>query len=211
MVAYRETIRKTAAGESKFEREMGGKSHFAQVVLKVAPAERSAGNRIEFDVSKNIIPDEYRHDIEESLRDALSGGIIGNYALVDTSVTVTGGAFDPVSSSDVAFRSASAMALRTALRSADPAFLEPIMFLEIVTPTEYIGEILGDVNSRGGHVDEIVNRGVTQTIRAMVPLAKLFGYATAIRSLTKGRAMYTMEPARFEIVSEETQKELLSR
>jgi elongation factor G len=204
MVAYRETIRSASRGESAFDREVGGRKHYGRIVLEIEPLERSAGNRVEFRVSANDVPAEFREGIETSVKDSLGAGAIGNYPMVDVKVSVTGGSWDPVASSEIAFRSAAAMAFRAAVRDADPVLLEPIMLVEIITPTEYMGDVLGDLNGRGGRVDEMANKGVTQTIKAMVPLARLFGYATAIRSLTKGRATYTMEPSRFEAVSDET-------
>ena len=121
------------------------------------------------------------------------------------------GASEEENSSEMAFRSAAVMALRAAVMDADPAFLEPIMLLEIVTPTEHMGDVLADLSARGGRVGEMVNKGLTHVIKARVPLAQLFGYATAVRSLSKGRASYTMEPCCFEVVSNATQTELLNR
>ncbi len=204
MVAYRETIRARACGECTFDREMGGRKHFGRVELEIAPLAQSAGNRIELKVSANDLPEEFREGVETAIRDSLGAGPTGNYPMVDVEVRVTGASWDQVTSSELAFRSAAAMAFRSAVRDASPVLLEPIMRMEIITPTEYMGDVLGDLNSRGGRVDEIVNKGMTQVIKAMVPLARLFGYATAIRSLTKGRATYTMEPSCFEAVSGET-------
>ncbi len=211
MVAYRETIRANGRGENIFQREIGGHGQFGHVVLTVEPAPRGAGNAIEFDVSAQKIPTEFRPSVEDGITDALLTGVVGNYPLADVRVTVVGGSFHPVDSTEVAFRSAAVMALRDAAKAANPALLEPVMKLEIITPEEYLGDVLGDVNGRRGRVKEIEAREAAQIIRADVPLAELFGYATMLRSLTKGRASYTMEPHVFEVVPETLQQSLINR
>jgi elongation factor G len=211
MVAYRETITTRVQKENLFQREIGGRGHYGHVVIEIEPAERGSGNSIEFTVSANLIPNEFRSAIEEGLQDGLMTGVLGNYALVDIRVNVIGGSFHPVDSTDVAFRSASAMAMREAAKDASPVLLEPIMKLEIITPEEHLGDVLGDINGRRGRVKEIEAREVAQIIHADVPLAELFGYATTLRSLTRGRASYTMEPCRFEIVPETVKDSLLNR
>ena len=138
-------------------------------------------------------------------------GVLANYALVDIHVRVIGGSFHPVDSSDVAYRSASAMALRDAAKSAQPALLEPIMKLEIITPEEHMGDVLGDLNGRRGRIKEMERRDVAHIIHAEVPLAGLFGYATSLRSLTRGRASYTMEPRCFEVVPDTIKENLINR
>ena len=210
-VAYRETIRATGAAEHVFDREIGGHTQFAKLALEVEPTPRGTGNLVEFDVSSAVIPAEFQKHIKNGVDDGLVTGIIRNFPVVDVRVRVTGGEVDDESSTEMAFRSAAVMALREAIRNAQPAFLEPIMLLEIRTPTEHMGDVLADLNVRGGRVKEIDNKGVTQVIAAEVPLAQLFGYATAIRSVSKGRASYTMEPHRFELVSKATQEHLLNR
>ncbi|OGV47169.1 MAG: translation elongation factor G [Lentisphaerae bacterium GWF2_57_35] len=211
MVAYRETITAPTRKEHLFQREIGGRGHYGHVIVELKPAERGVGNSIEFTVSANLIPNEFRTAVEEGLQDGLITGVLGNYALVDIRVNVIGGSFHPVDSTDVAFRSASAMAIREAAQAAKPAMLEPIMKLEIITPEEHLGDVLGDINGRRGRVKEIEAREVSQIIHADVPLAELFGYATTLRSLTRGRASYTMEPCRFEVVPETVKDSLLNR
>jgi len=154
---------------------------------------------------------EFRKAVEEGINDVLVTGILANYPMVDISVKVVGASYDELNPSEVAFRSATVMALKEALKAADPVFLEPIMLLEITVPTECMGDVLNDLYARSGKVTEISAKGTLQVITAMVPLAKVFGYATAVRSVSKGRAAYTMEPHCFEIVSEVVSKELLSK
>jgi elongation factor G len=211
MVAYKETVTAEASARHLFQRQIGGHGHYGQVDLHLSPQPRGTGNKIAFEASPEAIPAEFRPAVEEGLHDALSTGILGNYSLTDVLVRVVGGASHPVDSSEVAFRSAAVMALREAARAAQPVLLEPIMDMEIITPEEHLGDVLGDVNGRRGRVREIEAREAAQVIAADVPLAELFGYATALRSLTRGRASYTMEPRQFERVPETIQAKILNR
>jgi elongation factor G len=211
MVAYRETVTTAARGEHRFERDIGGQRMFAEVVIEVEPAARGQGNTIEFEVSASRLPAEFRPAVEDGIRDGLLTGVVANYALTDVKVRVVGGAFHDQESTEVAFRTAGVMALRAAAKAAQPALLEPIMALEILMPPEHLGDVLNDVSARRGRVQDMQGRGLLQIIHAHVPLAELFGYSTAIRSLTRGRASYTMEPACFDVVPEAIQKQLLDR
>ena len=210
-VSYRETIPGEARGAFTFDREMGGKRQFAAVELTVRPLERSAGTAVEIEAGTDRIPAVFRSDVEDGVRDALMTGVLARYPLTDLEVRVTGGSADPEASTDVAFRTAAVMAVREAVRAAGAELLEPIMALEIVTPSESMGDVLGDLNGRRGRVRELKGRGEKQIVDAVVPLAELFGYATAVRSLTKGRATYTMEPEQFDVVPEAIREELVSR
>jgi elongation factor G len=210
MVAYRESVSKKGEGSFTFEREIGGENHFASLSLQVSPASAGTGNSIDFDVSTSIIPSEYRKGIEEGIEDALLTGVLGNFAIIDTKVTVIGGQTHATDSTEVAFRSAAVMALRDAVSNSSPVLLEPIMLLEIETPEEHLGDVLGDLNSRRGRVREI-KAGDLQVVQADVPLAEVFGYATTLRSLTKGRASYTMEPQAFDPVPASMQDSILNR
>ncbi|MBU0678131.1 MAG: elongation factor G [Verrucomicrobia bacterium] len=211
MVAYRETIECQGRAEYRFERELGGRGQFGHIILDIAPRSRASGNDVSLEVSNNLIPSEFHDAIEEGIKDALATGVLGNYPLVDIEVRVVGGSAHPVDSTDIAFRTAAVMAMREALGSASPVLLEPIMALEIITPEEHLGDVLGDINGRRGKVKEIVAEGAAQIITAEVPLAELFGYATSLRSLTKGRASCAMEPHLFEIVPETIQNRILNR
>jgi elongation factor G len=211
VVAYRESVRQTASATFTFEREIGGRGHFGEVTLKVAPRERNTGNCVDLKVSKEVIPSEFQGPIREGLGDALLTGVLGNYPLVDLEVTVTGGKAHPVDSSEMAFRTAAVMALRAAVGGASPTLLEPIMKLEIIVPDENLGDIMNDLNGRRGRIREIEARHGVQIVHVDVPLAEMFGYATTLRSLTKGRAGYTMEPYRFEAVPDSIQNTILNR
>jgi elongation factor G len=211
MVAYRETVTAAARGDHRFERDIGGQRMFAEVAIEVEPAERGQGNAIEFDVTASHVPSEFRPAVEDGIRDGLLTGVLANYAMTDVKVRVVGGAYHDQDSTDVAFRTAGVMAIRAAAKAAQPAMLEPIMALEILMPPEHVGDVLNDVSARRGHVQDMQGRGLLQIIHAHVPLAELFGYSTAIRSLTRGRASYTMEPACFDVVPEAIQKQLLDR
>ena len=209
MVAYKETVTAPARAESEFDRMLGDKHHYGRVALAIAPAPRGAGNTVEFHLSNETVPREYHACIEEGIRDGLSTGVLSNYPLVDVAVTVDGGAFHPTDSTDIAFRTAASMAVREAVGKAAPALLEPLMQLEITTPEEHLGDVLADLNTRRGQVSDMTTRDSLRLIQATVPLAGLFGYATTLRSLSKGRASYSMEPSRFEIVPPAIAKPLL--
>ena len=211
MVAYRESVRDRGHGDNVFSREIGGQSQYGHVILDVEPSERGKGNHVVFGVSRDVVPDEFRSSIEDGIRDALVTGVLANYPIVDVKVSVVGGGFNAVSSTEVAFRTAAVMAVREAVRAAGPVLLEPIMLLEILTPGEYMGDVLGDVSARRGRVKDMLGKGTVQAIRALVPLAEMFGYATAVRSLTKGRASYTMEPSFFDVVPATILQDLLNR
>ena len=211
MVAYRETITADGAAEFTFDRELGGKRHFAMVGLRLEKNERGAGNSIDFKISSDLMPHDFRSVVEEGIRDGLSTGVLGNFPTVDVRVSVVNGQWHPVDSSEIAFRSAASMALREAAQTARPALLEPIMALEIVAPEEHLGDVLGDLNVRRGQVKDVAQRDGVRVVEATVPLAELFGYATTLRSLTRGRAGYTMEPTRFDVVPESLCRELTNR
>jgi elongation factor G len=211
MVAYRESVQKTGSGRFTFDREIGGVNHFASLHLEVSPRPQGSGNSVEFDVSSSIIPAHFHKAVEEGIHDALMTGVLGNFAIIDTRVKIIGGETHSVDSTEVAFRSAAGMALREAVSQAGPVLLEPVMLLEIDTPEEHLGDVLGDLNSRRGRVREIKTVADLQTVQADVPLAEVFGYATSLRSLTKGRASYTMEPQAFEPVPASMQDSILNR
>jgi elongation factor G len=210
-VAYRETVTGTGVAAHCFDREIGGSRQFAGVTLSVAPARRKAGNEIKIEASTDSLPAAFRPAVLAGIQDALATGLLGHFPVVDVIVTVTEAACDQRDSTEVAFRTAAVMAFRSALQLAAPVLLEPIMALEIVTPSETMGDVLGDINARRGKVKGLAGAPPAQLIRAEVPLAELFGYATAVRSLTRGRASYTMEPLMFETVPEQIQKRILSR
>jgi elongation factor G len=211
MVAYHETITRPGAAAVTFDREIGGRRQCAQVELEVAPRERGAGCAVDYALSSRTVPEAFKSEILAGIEDGLATGVLGRYPLTDIAVRVTGGRFDPDASTEVAFRTAAVMALREAVSHAGTELLEPIMKLEIVAPAETMGDLLGDLNGRRGKVREMKTRADLQIIEAGVPLAELFGYATASRSLTRGRGSYTMEPEHFAIVPPAVRDAILSR
>ena len=211
VVSYRETVREGAKAENIFEREFGGRKHFGHVVIEVAPRARGAGNSIEIDAGEKQIPSAFHEHVEAGIQDGLVTGVVANYPLVDVAVRVIGGSTHPVDASEVAYRTAANMALREAARAARPTLLEPVMRAEIVTPDEHLGDVIGDLNGRRGHILEVTAGEGAQTLRADVPLAELFGYSTQLRSLSRGRASYSMEPHAFEIVPDNLQTAIINR
>ncbi|MDH3346354.1 MAG: elongation factor G, partial [Kiritimatiellaceae bacterium] len=211
VVAYRESAQNTGTGEFTFEREIGGRGHFANLVIEVSPRTRGAGNEVNLKISNQVIPSEFHLPIKQGIADALMTGVLGNYPLVDIDVNVTGGVAHPVDSSEMAFRTAAVMALRDAVGNSTPTLLEPIMKLEIIAPEEHLGDVMNDLNGRRGRIREIEARDAVQIVHVDVPLAEMFGYATTLRSLTKGRASYTMEPHSFEAVPDSMQETILNR
>ena len=214
MVSYVETVTATGTTKFTFDRELGGKRHAVTLSLAVKPLERGEGIAISLSRDfKNTVPDKHLQDcVEQGLKDGILTGVLARYPMTDISVECLSAEVEDFEISDeVAFRSAAVMGFREAAEAASPEFLEPIMKLEITTPPESVGEVLGDLNSRRGVVLNMEQRADMQAVHARVPLAKLFGYATSIRSLTKGRASYSMEPDMFDIAPKNVREEILSR
>ncbi|HXF51654.1 MAG TPA: elongation factor G [Dehalococcoidia bacterium] len=199
-VAFKETITRPASAEGRFIRQTGGRGQYGVVRLEVAPNERGKGVEIIDRVVGGEIPREFIPAAMQGVRDALEVGPLAGYPVLDVIVTITGGDSHPVDSSELAFRTAGAMATRDALERAEPVLLEPIMRVEISTPEEFFGDVLGDLNGRRGHVIGVETRGSLHIVRALVPLAETFGYATDLRSLSQGRATYSMEFDHYEEV-----------
>ena len=200
MVSYRETITVPAEASHVFQREIGGAAQFAGITLAMEPRARGSGLDIGVEVRPDVLPAEFRGAVEDGIRDALTTGVLGNFAMVDTAVRVVGAEFREGDSTEVAFRTAALMAVREAALRAQPVILEPVMALEVTTPDEHMGDVLGDLNARRGRVRDVQGNDGETTVRAEAPLVELFGYTTALRSLTKGRAAFVMEPKSFEPV-----------
>ena len=214
MVSYVETITVPALKNFMFDRELGGKRHAVELKIEVRPLERGEGVKIELGRDfTSLVQDKHLQEcVRQGLEDGVVTGVLARYPMTDIAVTCLGAVLvDPEVSDEVAFRSAAMMGFREAAEAASAEFLEPIMKLEITTPPESVGEVLGDLNSRRGTVLDMSQRGDMQLVHARVPLAKLFGYSTAIRSLTKGRASYSMEPDMFELAPKNVREEILSR
>ena len=199
-IAYRETVTKAAEGEGKFIRQSGGRGQYGHAMVTLAPNERGKGVEIENKIVGGAIPREYIPAVIDGVEEAIKGGVLAGYPMVDVKVEVVDGTFHEVDSSELAFKMAGIFALKDAAKKANPILLEPIMKVEVTTPDEYQGDLLGDVNRRRGKIVNIEAKDTSTVLSAEVPLAEMFGYATAIRSLSKGRAAYSMEPFRFEPV-----------
>jgi elongation factor G len=199
-IAYRETLTKRAEGEGKFIRQSGGRGQYGHACITVQPNERGKGIEIENEVVGGAVPKEYIPAIIDGIREALAGGILAGYPMVDLKISVVDGSFHEVDSSELAFKMAGIFALKEAAKKAGPILLEPVMKVELTTPDEYQGDLMGDLNRRRGRIQSIEAKNQATAVHAQVPLAELFGYATAIRSLSKGRASYSMEPSHFEQV-----------
>ena len=201
-VAYRETLSEVAEAEGKFVKQSGGRGHYGHVVLSVEPAPRGSGFAFVDAVRGGDIPKEYMPAVEVGVRGATESGVVAGYPVVDVRVTVTGGSFHEVDSSDVAFRIAGSIAFRDAARRAGPVLLEPVMSVEVILPEEFLGDVIGDLNGRRASIEETALKGKSRVVRARVPLAEMFGYATDLRSKTQGRASYTMQFVRYSEVPE---------
>ena len=199
-IAYRETVTKAAEGEGKFIRQSGGRGQYGHACITLAPNARGKGVEIENKIVGGTIPKEYIPAVIDGVEEAIKGGVLAGYPVVDVRVEIVDGTFHEVDSSELAFKMAGIFALKEAAKKANPILLEPIMKVEVTTPDEYQGDLLGDLNRRRGKIVHIEAKDASTILSAEVPLSEMFGYATAIRSLSKGRAAYSMEPFRFEPV-----------
>ena len=199
-IAYRETITKHAEGEGKFIRQSGGRGQYGHALVTLGPNQRGKGIEIENKIVGGAIPKEYIPAVIDGIEEAVAGGVLAGYPMVDLKVAIVDGTFHEVDSSELAFKMAGIFALKDAAKKANCILLEPIMKVEVTTPDEYQGDLLGDLNRRRGKIVAIEAKDSSTILNAEVPLAEMFGYATAIRSLSKGRAAYSMEPFRFEPV-----------
>jgi elongation factor G len=209
-VAYRETIRKASEAEGKFIRQTGGRGQYGHVKIRIEP---DPGKGYEFvdEITGGAVPKEYIKPVSEGIREAMEGGVLAGYEMVDVKATLYDGSYHEVDSSEIAFKIAGSMAFKEAARRASPVLLEPMMSVEVVVPEEYMGDIIGDLNSRRGRVEGMEHRAGSQVIRAHVPLSEMFGYATDMRSRTQGRATYSMHFARYEEVPRSVAEEIIAR
>lgn len=197
-VAYKETIRKKVTQEHKFVRQSGGKGQFGHVWIDLEPNEKGKGFIFENKIVGGVIPREYIPAVEKGIEEALKNGVLAGYPVEDVKVTLFDGSYHDVDSSEMAFKIAGSMAFKEAARKANPVLLEPIMDVEVVTPDDYMGSVMGDLSSRRGRIEGQSQRSDAQVIRAMVPLSEMFGYATTLRSMTQGRAIYTMQFSHYD-------------
>ena len=210
-VSYRETIRKPVKAEGRFVRQTGGKGQYGHAVLTMEPLPRASGVEFESKIIGGAVPREFWKAIEQGVRDALAGGVIAGFPVIDLKATLIDGSFHEVDSSEMAFKIAGSMAAKDGVAKADPAILEPVMKVEVVAPEEFMGDVIGNLNSKRGHMDGIDERGSSRVIRAHVPLAEMFGYATELRSMTQGRATYSMEFSRYSEVPANLANELIAK
>jgi elongation factor G len=210
-VSYRETVRRTAEGIGRFVRQTGGRGQYGHVVLTLEPREKGAGYEFVDRIVGGVIPKDYMRAIDNGIREALDTGIFAGYPMVDVQATVHDGSYHEVDSSEMAFKIAASMAVKDAVEKADPVILEPMMRVEVVLPEKFMGDVIGDINSRRGQVEGMESRGSTQVVRAYVPLATMFGYATDLRSRTEGRASYSMELSHYAEVPAAVAAELVAK
>lgn len=210
-VAYRETFRGTAAVQGKFARQSGGRGQYGDVWIEFAPNEEGKGFEFENAIVGGVVPREYIPAVEAGLRDALDRGVLAGYPLVDIKAKLYDGSYHDVDSSEMAFKIAASMALKNASSKCSPVILEPVMRVEVVIPEEYLGDIMGQITSRRGRVEGMEARGNAQVVRAMVPLSEMFGYATALRSSTQGRGVFSMHFDHYEEVPKSISEEIIKK
>ncbi len=215
-VSYRETIRREAKGDGRHVRQTGGKGQYGHAVIKIEPNEKGGGYAFIDKIVGGTIPREYIKPVDQGIREALATGIYAGYPMVDVKVTLVDGSYHDVDSSEMAFKIAGSLAIKDAVAKADPTVLEPIMRVEVTMPEEFMGDVIGDLNSRRGHIEGMETRGSaeghrTQVVRCFVPLAQMFGYATDLRSMTQGRATFSMEFSHYAEVPSSIASELVQK
>ena len=209
-VAYKETIRRPAESDMKYARQSGGKGQYGHVKIKIEPGEPGSGYVFENTVVGGAIPKEYIPAVDAGIRSAMESGVLAGYNVVDVKVNLYDGSYHEVDSSEMAFKIAGSMAFKDAMRKADPVLTEPIMKVVIITPDDYMGDVIGDVNSRRGQIQSMEPVSGAQQITCMIPLSEMFGYATDLRSKTQGRGQYSMEPDHFAEVPKSIQEKVAS-
>ncbi|MGJ7045982.1 elongation factor G [Thermoanaerobacterium thermosulfurigenes] len=210
-VAYKETITKPVRVEGKFIRQSGGRGQYGHVWLEMEPLERGQGYQFENKIVGGVIPKEYIPSVDAGVQEAMENGILGGYEVVDVKVSLVDGSYHEVDSSDMAFKIAGSMAFKEGMKKGGAVLLEPIMEVEVVVPEEYMGDVMGDINSRRGRIEGMMDRAGAKVIRGMVPLAEMFGYATDLRSKTQGRGTYTMQFSHYEEVPKNIADQILEK
>jgi len=210
-VAYKETIRKTVKAEGKFVRQSGGRGQYGHCVVVFEPLEPGSGYQFESKIVGGVVPKEYVAPVDAGIRESLQNGILAGYSVVDIKATLVDGSYHEVDSSEIAFKVAGSMAFKSAGIKAEPVILEPVMKVEVVVPEEYMGDVIGDLNSRRGRIEGMEPRANTQVIRGFVPLSSMFGYATDLRSKTQGRGIYTMHFNHFDEVPKSIAEEIVAK
>ena len=208
-VAYKETIRKKAIGEGKFIRQSGGRGQYGHAIIEIEPLERGQGFVFENAIVGGVIPKEFIPSVEKGVKEAMQSGVVAGYPVVDVKVRLFDGSYHEVDSSDIAFQIAGSIAFKEAMKKANPVLLEPVMEVEVETPEEYVGDVIGDLNSRRGKIMGMENKGVITVVKAYVPLAEMFGYATTLRSLTQGRGTFIMKFSHYEEVPQHVAEQII--
>ena len=210
-VAYRETIRKKSEADGKYIRQTGGSGQYGHVKIRVEPNEAGKGYEFVNEIVGGVVPKEYIKPVDQGIKEAMEGGVLAGYEMVDVKAILYDGSYHEVDSNEMAFKIAGSMAFKEAARKASPVLLEPVMSVEVVVPEEFMGSIIGDLNSRRGRIEGIEHRAGSQVIKAMVPLAEMFGYATNMRSNTQGRATFSMHFARYEEAPRAVAEEIVAK
>jgi elongation factor G len=208
-VSYREAITESVRAEGRLVRQTGGRGQYGHVWLIAEPLERGAGFVFENKITGGAVPREYIPAVQMGVKDALQNGVLGGYLVLDIKVSLVDGSYHDVDSSEMAFRVAGSMGMKEALRRGSPILLEPMMSIEVITPGDFLGDILGDLNSRRAQIRNLEGQGDVQVIAADIPLSETFGYATQLRSLTQGRANYSMEFSHYSKVPESIVQEVV--
>ena len=207
-VAYKETIRKKVKAEGRFIRQSGGRGQYGHCWIELEPLEAGSGYEFVNAIVGGVIPKDYIPAVDAGIRDAMNTGVIAGYQVLDIRATLFDGSYHEVDSSEMAFKIAGSMAFKEAMRKADPVLLEPIMDVEVTTPEEYMGDVIGDLNSRRGRIEGMEARTGAQVISAFVPLSEMFGYATDLRSKSQGRAVYSMQFHHYSEVPKSVQEQI---
>jgi elongation factor G len=210
-VAYRETIRRPAEAEGRHIKQSGGHGQYGVAKIRVEPLPSGSGFEFVNEIFGGSIPKEYIKPIEMGIQEALEGGVLAGFPMSDIRVKLVDGSYHDVDSSELAFKMAGSLAIKEAARKAKPVLLEPIMAVEVVVPEEYMGDVIGDLNSRRGRIEGMELRGTTQIIKSAVPLSEMFGYATELRSRTQGRGSFTMHFGKYDEVPASLAEEIVSR
>jgi elongation factor G len=210
-VAYRETIRRKAEAEGKYIRQTGGRGQYGHAKIRLEPNEPGKGYEFVNEIVGGVVPKEYIKPIDQGMQEAMEGGVLAGYPMVDVKATLYDGSYHEVDSNEMAFKIAGSMAFKEAARKASPVILEPVMSVEVVVPEDFAGAIMGDLSSRRGRIEGMEHRAGSQVIKSIVPLAEMFGYATHMRSSTQGRATYSMHFARYEEAPRSVSEEIIAR
>jgi elongation factor G len=210
-VAYKETILKAAEGEAKYVRQTGGRGQYGHAKITIEPLKRGEGFLFVEKIKHGVLPKEFISAVQDGVRESLEGGVLAGFPMTDVKTTLTDGSYHEVESTPIAFKIAGSMAFKDAAGRAVPVLLEPVMKLEVISPDDYLGDIVGDLNARRGKIEGMEMRGGSRAINSRVPLAEMFGYATILRTLTQGRGVFSMEFMEYETTPLQVMEEIVAR